>query len=226
MKALAIGAHPDDVEIGCGATLARLAGAGVAVTIACATFGEQGTDDVAEQPRLAEIRRAEAVAAGKVLGAESVRFLGLRDGLTSHSIEDKIAVIRLIREIRPDMVFVHAKADVFPDHAVVHALAMASIVGAQGPWYAEAGGAAHTVRTILGYEVWHPIAAPALIVPSGDAFATKLAALGEHASQTASVDYVSAAEGLGRYRGALSGEGGRAEAFEVLRWSGGALPFF
>jgi len=223
MRVLAIGAHPDDVEFGCGATLTKMIARGAEVTIACVTAGEQGTSSAEERPKLAATRREEASTAGRVLGVKDVRFLGLPDGLTAFSLADKVAVIRCIRDVRPDVLFVHAKADPFPDHAVVHALVMAAVVGAAGPWYADAGESPHFVPRVLGFEVWHPITEPALVVPCGDSFAVKQRALASHASQTKTVDYVPAAEGLARYRGVMAGTGGPAEAFEVLRCSGAAF---
>lgn len=223
MKVLAIGAHPDDVELGAGATLSRLVKKGAALVVACVTAGEQGTPNVANQAKLAATRRREAEAGAKALGAKEVRFLGLPDGLTAFTLADKIAMIALLRDVRPDWIFVHAKADTFPDHAVVHALTMAAVVGAAGPWYADASGAPHAVANVLGYEVWHPIPEPTLLVSCGSSFSTKMKALSAHVSQTATLDYVAAAEGLARYRGALAGTKDPVEAFEVLRWSGAGL---
>ena len=74
LDVLAIGAHPDDAELGCGGTLALLAGQGRKVGILHLTRGEQGTRGTAEE------RRAEAEAAARALGAVAMDFLDCGDG--------------------------------------------------------------------------------------------------------------------------------------------------
>ena len=77
--ALAIGAHPDDIEFGCGATLAKWAAAGASVHLLVLTDGSKGTWDEADDlDALVARREHEARDAAHALGARSVRFLGLR----------------------------------------------------------------------------------------------------------------------------------------------------
>lgn len=215
-RVLAIGAHPDDVEIGCGGTLAKCAAAGDSVSHLVVTSGEAGSDTIPPKT-LARTREAEARRAGKALGAAKVEFLRLRDGLTSYSRADKIALVNRIRALRPDVVFVHARSDAFPDHRVVHELAMAALTAAAGPWYQESRGAPWQVGSVLGYEVWHPLNAYQLAVDITPTLEMKLKALRCHASQMAAIAYDEAAAGLARYRGAMSGAGTHAEVFEVIR---------
>ncbi|HZA80048.1 MAG TPA: PIG-L family deacetylase, partial [Actinomycetes bacterium] len=77
-RALAFGAHPDDVELQAGGTLAAWARRGVQVELACFTAGEKGSPDPAADPAaLARVRRGEAEAAARALGAVvPVHFLG------------------------------------------------------------------------------------------------------------------------------------------------------
>ena len=80
---LFIGPHPDDIEIGAGATAARLAAMGKKVTFLICTDGRFGLDNAPEgtkPPELIGIRRKEALASAKLLGAEAVRFLNFPDG--------------------------------------------------------------------------------------------------------------------------------------------------
>ncbi|HJW36264.1 MAG TPA: PIG-L family deacetylase, partial [Actinomycetes bacterium] len=108
-RALAFGAHPDDVELQAGGTLAAWAGRGVHVEVAYFTAGEKGSPDpAADSAELAGIRRAEAKAAARALGAAvPVHFLGAVDGELEVTMALRLAVARLVRAIRPDVVLGH-----------------------------------------------------------------------------------------------------------------------
>lgn len=214
MTTMAIGAHPDDIEFGCGGTLGLAAERGERLVHVVVTSGEEGG---LGGESLALRREDEARASAKVLGAEAVHFLREPDGLTGFQKETKIRLIRLIREVRPDRIFVHAASDLFPDHVIVSRLSQDAIVAAAGPWYPAAGLEPHSVSDVFGFEVWHPIPAPALYVDVSAAMEKKRAALHCHESQVGTVDYIGAVEGLARYRGALSMKGSFVEAFEVLK---------
>ena len=153
---LAFGAHPDDIEFGCGGTVRKLIEKGWSAVHVCVTSGEAGSSTI-DRATLAATREQEARRAAEVLGAERVHFLRAADGLTQYSRDHKIAVINLIREVRPEILFVHASSDQFPDHKLIHELVMSAVAGAAGPWYQESIGEPHLARTILGYEVWHPL---------------------------------------------------------------------
>ncbi len=126
-------------------------------------------------------------------------------------------MIDLIRAVRPEILFVHASSDAFPDHRVVHELVMAAVAGAAGPWYQEASGEPHMPPTILGYEVWHPLSSHQLAVDITATVERKLDALRCHQSQIEPTHYDEAFLGLARYRGVMSFSGTYAEVFEVLR---------
>lgn len=215
-RVLAIGAHPDDIELGCGGTLAKLVRAGDEVHGLCVTSGDAGSATI-DPAQLAATREAEARAAGEVLGLADVHFLGLRDGLTAFTREDKVRLVSRLRALRPEVVFVHSSHDRFPDHEVVHRLVMAAVLAAAGPWYQEASGEPWAVGALYGYEVWHPSEVYQMAVDVTDTLEAKLEALRCHASQVEAIDYLGAAAGLAAYRGALSGVGRHAEVFEVLR---------
>ncbi|HNX49356.1 MAG TPA: PIG-L family deacetylase, partial [Thermoanaerobaculaceae bacterium] len=95
-EVLAVGAHPDDIELGCGGLLARLAAAGKVVGVVDLTAGELGTrGDVAG-------RRGEAEAAAQALGVAWRVCLGLPDGgLRAEAGEQLAAVVRALRAARP-----------------------------------------------------------------------------------------------------------------------------
>lgn len=215
-RVLCFGAHPDDIEFGCGATIAKLVQAGANVTFVVMTSGEAGDAKIPPE-ELGKIREQEAVHAAKVLGVSDVRFMHLRDGLTETTFDQKIAVINLIRELKPDTVFTHASSDVFSDHNHIHKLVIASISAAAGPWFQQAKGEPHAVKHIYGFEVWHPLNTYQMAVDVSATMALKLAALAEHKSQTAGISYDRAAGGLASYRGTMTFLGAYAEVFEVIK---------
>ena len=113
---LAFGAHPDDVELGCGGTLIAEVQAGRTVGIADLTLGETGTRGTVE------IRQQEAEAAARIIGAAVRVNIGLPDGFIDQSREQKLKVIEVIRRFRPDVVIGTARFDRHPDHGNAHTL--------------------------------------------------------------------------------------------------------
>ncbi|MBX2826591.1 MAG: bacillithiol biosynthesis deacetylase BshB1 [Flavobacteriaceae bacterium] len=107
---LAIGAHPDDVEMSCGATLAKEIAQGKKVGILDLTRGELGTRGTAE------IRDKEAAAAAKVLGASVRENLDLGDGFFQNGKKEQLAIIQILRKYRPEIVFCNAVEDRHIDH--------------------------------------------------------------------------------------------------------------
>lgn len=116
LDVLAIGAHPDDIELGCGGTLAVLAEQGKKVGILHLTRGEAGTRGTPEE------REQEARAAADALGAATVDFLTCGDGALRHSTEEEDAVIEILRRRRPEIVLGPAPEDRHPDHGRAHRL--------------------------------------------------------------------------------------------------------
>ena len=105
---LFLGPHPDDIEIGAGATAARLAAAGKQVTFLICTDGRYGLENApaGTAPEwLVEWRKAEAVASAKALGVEDVRFLGLCDGGFYDCDELRRGVARVMGETKAQVVF-------------------------------------------------------------------------------------------------------------------------
>jgi len=107
---LAIGAHPDDVELGCAATLAKEISLGKNVGIIDLTRGELGTRGSAE------IRDKEATKAAKILGVKMRENLAFADGFFVNDKEHQLAVIKMIRKYQPDIVLCNAIEDRHIDH--------------------------------------------------------------------------------------------------------------
>src|SRR5262245_6510006 len=107
-RALAIGAHPDDIEFGCGATLAKWAAGGSEVHLLVLTDGSKGTWDPARDPiELVGVRRQEQTDAAAALGVQRVHLLGLVDGELTNGRAERGAVCAVIRRVRPDVVLGH-----------------------------------------------------------------------------------------------------------------------
>lgn len=108
---LAFGAHPDDVELGAGATIAKEVANGKIVGIIDLTRGELGTRGSAE------IRDKEAAAAAKVLGVAVRENLEFADGFFVNDKKHQLGIIRMIRKYRPEIVLCNAIEDRHIDHA-------------------------------------------------------------------------------------------------------------
>lgn len=120
LDVLAIGAHPDDVELTCGGTILKLVRQGRKVGVLDLTEGELGTRGSRE------IRASEAAEASKILGLSVRESLGLPDGGIESTPETRTSVIRLIRRYRPEILFIPYHMDRHPDHEHAHVLARES----------------------------------------------------------------------------------------------------
>src|SRR5690554_843443 len=107
---LAFGAHPDDVELGCGATIAKEISLGKKVGIVDLTRGELGTRGSAE------IRDKEAAKSAEILGVEVRENLGFRDGFFVNDEAHQLEIIKIIRKYRPEIVLCNAIDDRHIDH--------------------------------------------------------------------------------------------------------------
>jgi len=107
---LAIGAHPDDVELGCGGTIAKLISEGKKVAIVDITQGELGTRGTPE------IRHQEAMKATEILGVSYRENLKFKDGFLANSEQYRMRIVEMIRKYRPDIVLCNAVNDRHPDH--------------------------------------------------------------------------------------------------------------
>lgn len=156
--AVAVGAHPDDVEFWCGATLARWAAAGAVVHVVICTDGSKGTwDPHADTAALAERRAIEARSAAARLGTTGeVVLLGNVDG---ELVADRAATERVafhLRRLRPDVVLGHdpwKRYRLHPDHRAAGFLTVDAVVAARDPhFFPQQGVAAHRPSELLLFE--------------------------------------------------------------------------
>ncbi|MEI6815739.1 MAG: bacillithiol biosynthesis deacetylase BshB1 [Bacteroidota bacterium] len=107
---LAFGAHPDDVELSCSGTVIKHIKNGKKVGIIDLTNGELGTRGTPE------IRLSEAEAASKIMGVAVREQLNMMDGYFDFSEANKLAIVRMIRKYKPEIVLANAITDRHPDH--------------------------------------------------------------------------------------------------------------
>lgn len=174
LDALAIGAHPDDVELAVGGTIAMLVAAGYRVGIVHLTRGEAGTRGTVEE------RRHEARASADVLGAASLDILDCGDGGLRTGRGEEDALIAVLRKRRPRLVLGPPSADRHPDHGRAHRLVrdacFYSGLARRGT------GTAHRPQLVLSYMQHHEFA-PTMVVDVSDHWRTKLEALACYRSQ-------------------------------------------
>ena len=175
LDVLAIGSHPDDVELGCGGTLALLAGQGRKVGILHLTRGERGTRGTPE------LRQREAERAAEALGAAELAFLDCGDGAFRAGEAEEDALIEVLRRWRPELVLGPTPRDRHPDHQRAHELVAAACFYAglanRGP-----GGAPHRPAAVFSYMQHDPFD-PAFIVDVTSVWERKLEALAAYRSQ-------------------------------------------
>jgi len=156
-RVLAVGAHPDDIEFGSAATLAKWAEQGAEVHLCVCTDGSKGTwDAAADLAQLVATREDEQRDAAKVLGAVDVRFLRRVDGELVNEADLRAELCATIREIRPDVVLGHdpwRAHRLHPDHREAGLALVESIVAARDPhFFPEQGLAPHRPAVLLLFE--------------------------------------------------------------------------
>ena len=204
-RALAIGAHPDDVEFGCGGTLAKWAAAGCEIHHLTCTDGSKGSwDPDDDAATLVATRQVEQRAASIALGGTgSVVFLGWRDGELESGLRQRSEVCHWIRRLRPDVVLGHdpwKRYRLHPDHRHAGFLAVEGIVAARDPhFFPEQREAPHRPSHLLLWEADEPDH----VEDIGSSIDRKLAALLEHRSQyrtTMDIDDPGSEEQAERFR--------------------------
>ena len=231
-RALAIGAHPDDIEFGAGATLAKWAADGCELFHLVCTDGSKGSWDPDEdQAKLVALRQEEQRAASRALGGTGeCIFLGWPDGELESGLRQQWEVAYWIRRCRPDVVLGHdpwKRYRLHPDHRNAGFLATDGIVAARDPhFFPEQNLPHHRPSVLLLWEADEPDHVEAVSDPHAEA---KLAALLAHASQfrsTMHIDDASSDDQVAAFRsrvlGRLAEHGALAgvpsgEAFKVMR---------
>ncbi len=199
MNILAIGAHPDDIEIGCGGTLIKYAGSGHKVYLLVLSDGSFGGE--------ADVRRREQLKAMKIMGAKAIFWGGLMDTEIVNNRELILKMDDIIRKVAPDVVFLNYNQDIHQDHRA------ASLAGISATRY---------IKEVLYYEVptTHHFE-PDVFVDIQDVLDKKLRLLGAHASQVKKTrvknqTIIESARSCANFRG-FQGRVKYAEGFMALR---------
>jgi LmbE family N-acetylglucosaminyl deacetylase len=228
-SALAIGAHPDDVEFGCGGTLAKWAAAGCVVHHLVCTDGSKGTwnpdADIAALAAQRQLEQREAARRLAGRNAGEVVFLGYVDGELDSGLSVRGEVARVIRQLRPQVILGHdpwKRYRIHPDHRHAGLLACEGIVAARDPhFFREHGLAPHRPDCLLLWEA----DAPDHVEDVSGFVDVKLHALEAHESQFESTMKAVDEEALQQFRvriaARLAGLGepfavGAAEVFKLM----------
>ncbi len=210
MKVLAVGAHPDDLEILCAGTLARLAQQGHRVAMAHACRGDKGHFEIAPN-ELARIRAKEARDSAAVIGADSLG-LGIDDLELRVERPNVMRFVELIRKTLPDMIITHHPDDYMPDHTVTSKLVFDASFIATLPHtktrhrHCDKITPIYYMDTLAGVNF-----EPSEYVDITDSLQTKLEMLRKHSSQIEwlrnhdKIDIIEFVETVARFRGLQSG---------------------
>jgi bacillithiol biosynthesis deacetylase BshB1 len=210
---MAIGAHPDDVEVGCGGLLIKSAARGYKVGIVYLTKGEMGTGGTPE------VRAQEAIEAAEIMGAGILATLDLGDCRVNDTYENRLLIAGLIRKHKPKIILApywqggHGKRQGHPDHLAAGQIA---INAANYATFAKlpVKGDVHRIKAMFHYFL-PPEIPPTFVVDISDQYETWIKALKAHRSQFLNPekdkDYIwsieSMARGFGSMIGAKYGQG-------------------
>lgn len=221
MKVLAIGAHPDDVEVLCAGTLAQLAAAGHEIWIGIATNGNVGSPTMSAG-EIASIRRAEAEAACAVLGAQLI-WMDFDDEWLFNDRPTRARFIDAIREAGPDMMFVHNPDDYHPDHRTAAVVSLDARIPSAIRLVETSLPALQTIPAVFMMDTLGALDfTPEMYVDITATMETKRTMLGKHASQDAwlqdlyGMSYLDFITEQAEKRGAEAGVR-YAEAFRLVR---------
>ncbi|NJP07972.1 MAG: PIG-L family deacetylase [Chloroflexaceae bacterium] len=186
-RVLAIGAHPDDTEVGCGGTVAKLAQQGWEITYIVCTNGNKGSHDPSmDIYRLSALREQEQQAAAAALGVQRVIFLRYNDGELEPTPALRLELALYVRHFKPHAVYTHdpwRRYMLHPDHRAVGFAVIEGLVSARDHLYLPG-------LEQIGYPVWRPeylylwsADDPDYTEDIGATLELKLEALAQHHSQ-------------------------------------------
>lgn len=221
LRIMAIGAHPDDVEILAAGTLARYRERGHAIAVCILTDGRLGAPS-GDPDDVAATRREEAQAAAHLLGAE-LFWIGQPDGMLFDNPETRSATVEAVREFAPNILFAHDPSDYHPDHRAASAIAMSARQLATAPLFATDSRPLSTAPSVYYMDPLGLVGdAPELWVDISSTVDIKRQMLWCHKSQnewlqnTDGIDYVTFVDRQGQIRGLQCGVS-YAEGFRAAR---------
>lgn len=216
-RVLVVAPHPDDEVIGCGGSIAKHASAGSEVTVVIVIRRERGLRDTEVTD---EEFAAETTDACRVLGVH--RLITLEEPSRDFAPDRRLhlALVEVLREVRPDIVYLPHREDGDAEHRAVHELTMEALWMSQSDFFEEAGPPAPAPRLVLGYEIWAPLVAAQYTEDVTAHIEDKVRAMRCYRSQLRHAAWDEAVRGLAAYRAAITTGHGHREAFEVVRLDG------
>jgi LmbE family N-acetylglucosaminyl deacetylase len=209
-RVLAVGAHPDDIEILCAGTLARCRARGDEIVICVATNGNMGSMSL-QPAELAAVRETEARASAAHLDAE-FHWLGYPDEFIYPDHDTRMRFIEMVRAARPDLILTHAPNDYHQDHRTVSELVFVSSFITAVPHVETASPVHPQIAPIYYFDTLAGVDfLPTEYVDITETLETKLAMLRCHKSQLEwlgdynGIDIVEFATTVARFRGLQSG---------------------
>lgn len=210
VRVLAVGAHPDDLEILCAGTLAKYALRGDHVTMAVSTNGEVGSS-ILSKSEIAEIRKSEAKASADVIGAEFI-WMGYPDEFLFSNEQTRLDFLNMVRLARPDVILTHAPCDYHPDHRTTGEILWDIRVMTTVPNIKTQAPPCEKIPEIYYYDTVAGIEfTPQYYVDISEIFELKKRMLACHKSQSSwledqyKMSYLDFIEYTGRYRGLQCG---------------------
>lgn len=209
-RVLVLSPHPDDDIFGLGGTIAKMSATGVQVTVAYFCDGSGGSREVGWERDLGliEARINEAKRAGEILKISKQVFFGYPDGKLATGGAVQKALNDLIKQVKPDIIFVPSFLDNHPDHRATNEILFKCLCS---PTYLKAT----TLRANLViwlFEIWTPIFVNRLVNIT-DMAQRKQEAMEAQESQLQARAYDKAIFGLNQYRAEINGFEGFAEGF-------------
>lgn len=190
---LIVSAHPDDMEIGMGGTVAKLVAERAEITSLIVTDGGRASNPFGwTEQRMAEVRRAEALRAAEVLGVKDVIFCDQPDAADEVDVElVRRKIVEILTRLKPIEVYtLHDELDRHPGHRQVGRLVRESVVESG---LTPSGG-------VWAYEVWGPFARWDRLEYIDAYVEKKKLAIEEYRSQVATIPYGDGVLGLNRWR--------------------------
>ncbi|MBT4849564.1 PIG-L family deacetylase [Candidatus Parcubacteria bacterium] len=215
--------HPDDEVLGCGGSIAKALGNGHNVYLCYLSFGENASPKI-NSKKLGEVRKKEALAVAKFLGIpkDNMYFLAIPDNQINHlDLENVKKIIKLVRMLKPDLVYLPHEREQSSDHAETNRLVMRALDMAGSNNFFEYGKCTWWVKNVLAYEVWTPLGRYQYTEDISSFIDKKISALKIYKSQSLQAGNISdfvgdKAKYLSAYRAAMT-LGDYREAFQVLR---------
>ena len=221
VRILGVGAHPDDLEVHAGGTLARYARDGHEVFMAVCTDGAAGHLHIPPE-HLAEIRKREFFTAAEAIGAQHY-WMGEPDGFLFENEQTRLQMIEIVRWANPHIIITHHPDDYHPDHRAASRIVFGASFMASTPARLDKYAPCDTVAGLFYMDTTTGIGFdPDVFVDVSETFATKMQMVSAHRSQVTwlrdhdGMDLLDFVDDIGQMRGQQVGVA-FAEGFDVAR---------